>query len=79
MDNRTKAVTIMLRNVGYKKATEILESCMLPKDEFNIVHEHIIYKKPLGYVADTYNISYSTAKRKLKTALLNIYKTLSQL
>lgn len=78
MDNRTKAVTVMLHNISYVKARELLQSCELPEDEYDIVLNHVVYKKSLSYLADEKNISYSTAKRILKRALLKIWLTLNQ-
>lgn len=75
MDTRTKAVVAMLHNVSYTQAKEILAKCELPEEEHLFVVEHVVYRKPLSYLADMQGVSYSTAKRILKHGLVKVWQT----
>lgn len=68
----------MLHNISYIKANQLLNSCALPPDEHKLVLEHVVYRKNLSYLADEMCVSYSTAKRILKRALLKVWMTLNQ-
>lgn len=53
---------------------ERLDNCVLSDIELQVATLYYMELKSLDYIADTLNISYSTAKRRLKTAT----KSLSQ-
>lgn len=75
MDNNTKVMRAMLRNMSPIKAKHMLDMVELPVREYHCILWHDIEQIPIDVVADKLAVSTPTAKRIHKISLMKMCDT----
>ena len=76
-DNECREGKHKLKSIcDIKTFDELLSNCILSEDEITIIKMYYLEFKDFGFIADSLGYSYSTIKRRHKSAIKKLTKTM---